>query len=218
MWLIVGDRLEDNACCSRTWKGGSSSGILTWHSKGKLFFFFFFCCEILNIYLFIYLYMLCLCRNCNCLGVREIRLKTRLIIWSGPSSMLMYPTLLFYFIFSWNFVIIFLVWFGFRHENLDVGEKEKISAKLEVLEGQRARVRAAHQESQRIFHQKVNYKLTSNCITSIDTYVCVYTFNTVSSGVGPADENRVPKLPLCTPGHLFFLIFYSFNTKPNHTT
>lgn len=80
--------------------------------KVNFFSFFLFCCEILNIYLFIYLYMLCLCRNCNCLGVREIRLKTRLIIWSGPSSMLMYPTLLFYFIFLKFCDYIFgLVWF-----------------------------------------------------------------------------------------------------------
>ncbi|XP_023728219.1 uncharacterized protein LOC111875922 [Lactuca sativa] len=87
-----------------------------------------------------------------------------------------------------------------EHENLDVGEKEKISAKLEVLEGQRARVRAAHQESQRIFHQKFHpvwgqlmktgYQ-NSRFAHQVERFACLYTSQVGNLGLySPAKYYR----------------------------
>lgn len=71
-----------------------------------------------------------------------------------------------------------------EHEDLDAGEKEKIASKLDLLEVQRARVRAAHQECQRIFHQKFHpvwgqlmktgYQ-NSRFAHQVERFACLYT-------------------------------------------
>ncbi|XP_024973416.1 cytosolic purine 5'-nucleotidase isoform X2 [Cynara cardunculus var. scolymus] len=87
-----------------------------------------------------------------------------------------------------------------EHENLDAGEKEKISVKLDLLESQRARVRAAHQESQRIFHQKFHpvwgqlmktgYQ-NSRFADQVERFACLYTSQVGNLGLhSPAKYYR----------------------------
>ncbi|KAJ0925873.1 putative 5'-nucleotidase [Helianthus annuus] len=71
-----------------------------------------------------------------------------------------------------------------EHEDMDNSEKEKLIAKLELLEGYRARVRAAHQEAQRSFHQqfhpvwgqimKAGFQ-NSRFAHQVERFACLYT-------------------------------------------
>ncbi|XP_071733226.1 uncharacterized protein [Rutidosis leptorrhynchoides] len=87
-----------------------------------------------------------------------------------------------------------------KHENLDANEKEKITSTLELLEAQRARVRAAHQESQRIFHQKFHpvwgqlmktgYQ-NSRFAHQVERFACLYTSQVGNLGLySPAKYYR----------------------------
>ncbi|KAI3736980.1 hypothetical protein L2E82_26971 [Cichorium intybus] len=87
-----------------------------------------------------------------------------------------------------------------EHENVDGVEKEKMCSKLEVLEGQRARVRAAHEESQRIFHQKFHpvwgqlmktgYQ-NSRFAHQVERFACLYTSQVGNLGLySPAKYYR----------------------------
>ncbi|KAI7734889.1 hypothetical protein M8C21_003976 [Ambrosia artemisiifolia] len=96
-------------------------------------------------------------RNSNCSGMSEIRLRIKPITGSGPLS---------------------------TYEDMDASEKEKLTAKLELLEGYRSRVRAAHQEAQRSFHQqfhpvwgqlmKAGYQ-NSRFAHQMERFACLYT-------------------------------------------
>ncbi|KAI7734892.1 hypothetical protein M8C21_003979, partial [Ambrosia artemisiifolia] len=71
-----------------------------------------------------------------------------------------------------------------EYEDMDASEKEKLTAKLELLEGYRSRVRAAHQEAQRSFHQqfhpvwgqlmKAGYQ-NSRFAHQVERFACLYT-------------------------------------------
>ncbi|KAJ0596187.1 putative 5'-nucleotidase [Helianthus annuus] len=71
-----------------------------------------------------------------------------------------------------------------EHEDMDASEKEKLNAKLELLEGYRARVRAAHQEAQRSFHQQFHPvwgqlmkagQQNSRFAHQVERFACLYT-------------------------------------------
>nr|XP_043636640.1 5'-nucleotidase domain-containing protein 4-like [Erigeron canadensis] len=87
-----------------------------------------------------------------------------------------------------------------EHENLDAGEKEKISLKLEKLEAQRKRVRSAHQDAQRVFHEKFHpiwgqlmktgYQ-NSRFAHQVERFACLYTSQVGNLGLySPAKYYR----------------------------
>ncbi|KAK1427307.1 hypothetical protein QVD17_15990 [Tagetes erecta] len=86
------------------------------------------------------------------------------------------------------------------HGNLDGVEKEDTSSKLEILEVQGARVRAAHQESQRSYHQKFHpvwgqlmktgYQ-NSRFAHQVERFACLYTSQVGNLGLySPAKYYR----------------------------
>lgn len=87
-----------------------------------------------------------------------------------------------------------------EHDDLDADEKQKITSKLDLLEAQRARVRAAHEESQRIFHQKFHpvwgqlmktgYQ-NSRFAHQVERFACLYTSQVGNLGLySPAKYYR----------------------------
>ncbi|XP_076899652.1 uncharacterized protein LOC143553558 [Bidens hawaiensis] len=71
-----------------------------------------------------------------------------------------------------------------EHGDLDASETKNLTLKLDVLQAQRARVRASHQESQRVFHQKFHpvwgqlmktgYQ-NSRFAHQVERFACLYT-------------------------------------------
>ncbi|XP_076912277.1 uncharacterized protein LOC143570532 [Bidens hawaiensis] len=91
-----------------------------------------------------------------------------------------------------------------EHEEMDAGERKTLTEKLDVLEVQRTRARAAHQESQRTYHQKfhpvwgqlMKTGYQNSCfahqISLVERFACLYTSDVGNLGLYSPDKYYKP--------------------------
>ncbi|XP_076937577.1 uncharacterized protein LOC143605301, partial [Bidens hawaiensis] len=88
-----------------------------------------------------------------------------------------------------------------EHEEMDAGERKLLTEKLDVLEVQRTRARAAHQESERTYHRKFHpvwgllmktgYQ-NSRFAHQVERFACLYTSDVGNLGLYSPDKYYKP--------------------------